>query len=325
MSTIHFTPEDIARTRLSPHTRPLVEAAFGAALLSGGQQGARPGEWTRHARAKLAANQPLRFALARALAVGEKLIPVLCEGVPSTRAERESESLPHAIAALREFRAMAVAPYEDSVRRLLAGSRRRYGRMLADHGLAGTLESMGEGVSWSSGKLTLECGDDDRSLHLDGGGLILVPSVFLGSRPQVFSWRSRASARSVSVLVFPVCPHGTAVQALSKESEATRSLPKLLGRTRAAVLAQLVRPHSTGGLSERLRISATTVSEHTSVLRSTGLISTTRTSNTVRHEITALGKLMLESTADDLGVPCRACADLSPSPVAGSVPHAVVV
>ncbi|MCM2578011.1 winged helix-turn-helix domain-containing protein [Streptomyces meridianus] len=324
MSTIHFTPEDIARTRLSPHTRPLVEAVFGAALLAGGRQGARPGEWTRHARARLAAHPPLRFALARALAAGEKLIPVLCEGVPSTRAERESESLPHAIAALREFRALAVAPYEDSVRRLLAGARRRYGRMLADHGLAATLEGMGEGVRWSSGKLTLECGDDDHALRLDGSGLVLVPSVFL-ARPQVFSWRSRTYAHSVSVLVFPVCPHGAAVQALSKESEAMRSLPKLLGRTRAAVLAQLVRPQSTGGLSEKLQISATTVSEHTSVLRSTGLITTTRASNTVRHEITALGKLMLDSTADDSGVPCRACADRSPSGVMESALQSVGV
>ncbi|HEY1699507.1 MAG TPA: helix-turn-helix domain-containing protein [Trebonia sp.] len=51
----------------------------------------------------------------------------------------------------------------------------------------------------------------------------------------------------------------------------------------------LAEPASTTGLAARTGIPVSSVSEHLSILRATGLISTTRTSRFLLHQRTALG------------------------------------
>lgn len=67
------------------------------------------------------------------------------------------------------------------------------------------------------------------------------------------------------------------------------SLTALLGRTRAAILRLTTHPHTTTGVAAALRISPASASEHTTVLRRTGLIASHRTGKSVLHARTPLG------------------------------------
>lgn len=81
------------------------------------------------------------------------------------------------------------------------------------------------------------------------------------------------------------------------------ALARLVGRTRAAVLfAARTRP-TTSELARRVGISAASASEHATVLREAGLITTHRHRNTVRHTLTRIGVDLLRVAIRP--VPCR--------------------
>ncbi|GLU49548.1 ArsR/SmtB family transcription factor [Nocardiopsis ansamitocini] len=311
MSTTHFTHDDIARTRLSPATNPMIEALFALDFLLCDPGRARPGGWVRHARARLAETASIRSELERAAGLAAELMPFLQDSAASPGV-RDTTGWPPALrgpmATLVEVQRSCVAPYWSSVRGLQAQAGRRVHRLIAEHGIAAALETAGERVRWSGGVLTLDDGAD-RTVFLGGRGAILLPSVFLSGGPRFFSWPEPGTGRATGVLAFSVCPHGRAAGALTKEDEdVPETLARLLGRTRAAVLAALTRARSTGGLSRELNISATTVSEHTSVLRGAGLITTTRRSNSVRHLVTPLGMTVLHSPGEQQEQWCGECA-----------------
>ncbi|MFF8602464.1 ArsR/SmtB family transcription factor [Streptomyces sp. NPDC015232] len=316
---MHFTHEDIARTHMSPGARPGAEALFALGHLErSARQNRGVGRWVSHARAWVAARPSRHPGLQQALRLREELLPLLlAEGAPE-RDAAAPEEVRRALAALAEFQKACVTPYTASIRELLDETRHCYSDMVARLGLAATLERLQYNAKWESDRLTV---DDrtDREVFLDGQGLELVPSVFLSGVPRLYAWRrggagrtatERAAGRPVYVMVFPVCPHGLAATALVKDNQRpVKPLPQLLGRTRAAVLERLTRPQSTSELSTALRISATTASEHTSVLRSSGLVSTTRHGGSVRHEVTALGTLILNSPTEPARTWCGDCAE----------------
>ena len=72
-------------------------------------------------------------------------------------------------------------------------------------------------------------------------------------------------------------------------SHAERRLGALIGHTRSQILVALTDPHTTGQLARKFNVSAATVSQHTSVLRESGLIATRRDANTAIHVATRLG------------------------------------
>ena len=87
--------------------------------------------------------------------------------------------------------------------------------------------------------------------------------------------------------------------------DAPSELVALLGRTRAACLAALRRPHTTSGLAHELGISVGTASKQATVLRDAGLLRSRRIGGAVVHTISALGTDLL---ADGRGFPLRAKA-----------------
>lgn len=319
MLTVHFTHEDIARTHMEPMARPGAEALFALGHLERlARQSRGVGRWVSHARAWMAA-QPCRHpGLQHALRLRDELLPfLLARPAPDRDAELAPDTR-RALAALAEFQKACLLPYRTSLREMLDETRLCYSDMVARLGLAATLERLQYNAKWEAGTLTVDDGTD-REVFLDGQGLKLVPSAFLSGTPRLYTWREGAAEGGAAerrpgppahILVFPVCPHGLASTALVKDTQRpAKPLPQLLGRTRAAVLERLTRPQSTSELSAALRISATTASEHTSVLRGSGLVSTTRNGGSVLHEVTALGALMLNSPPEPTRPWCRDCAD----------------
>ncbi|OPG01802.1 helix-turn-helix transcriptional regulator [Microbispora sp. GKU 823] len=117
-------------------------------------------------------------------------------------------------------------------------------------------------------------------VELCGRGLLLVPSYFAPG--PLLMYRPGDS----TVLVYPMYSG-------DRPATATDALGPLLGRTRAAVLAALRHPATTSALADRLAISRASASEHATVLRNAGLISTTRLGGAVLHALTPLGSALL--------------------------------
>ncbi|MET9879543.1 winged helix-turn-helix domain-containing protein [Actinacidiphila glaucinigra] len=82
-----------------------------------------------------------------------------------------------------------------------------------------------------------------------------------------------------TVLIYPMHAGGAATRS-------TDTLGPLLGRTRAAVLAAARHPANTTTIAERASVSLPSASQHTTVLRNAGLLTTTRTSSAVLHALT---------------------------------------
>jgi DNA-binding transcriptional ArsR family regulator len=75
---------------------------------------------------------------------------------------------------------------------------------------------------------------------------------------------------------------------------APESLGRLLGTTRAVVLADVAAPRSTTELARRLSLSAATVSHHLSALRDAGLVTARRAGRTVLYVRTPLGDALVD-------------------------------
>jgi DNA-binding transcriptional ArsR family regulator len=71
------------------------------------------------------------------------------------------------------------------------------------------------------------------------------------------------------------------------------ALAALLGRTRAAMLALLAAPATTGDIAERLDVTPGAVSQHLGVLRAAGLVASRRDGRTLLHLRTERGDALL--------------------------------
>lgn len=99
----------------------------------------------------------------------------------------------------------------------------------------------------------------------------------------------------------PVLVYSIGHTTLDSDAEPGPSLAALLGRTRARVLMTVaITRCNTSELAELTDIALATASQHASVLRASGLITSTRAGKSQIHEITPLGLGVIEP-ADSSG------------------------
>ncbi len=125
----------------------------------------------------------------------------------------------------------------------------------------------------------------DRYLHLNGRGLLLLPSFFCRRTPVTFQ-----NPQLTPVLVYPVRHPARAAPTVAT---APRSLGKLVGQTRSAVLGSIGGGCTTSELARRAGVSAASASQHAGVLREAGLVLTLRHGSAVLHTLTPLGAALL--------------------------------
>lgn len=119
---------------------------------------------------------------------------------------------------------------------------------------------------------------------LDKRGLLLIPSVFTRDRIGVIAvepWQPS--------IIYPARGIAEAHQQRTKRA----GLARVLGRTRATLLAALEEPMSTATLARSLELSSGTVSEHLGAMRDAGLLTTARRGHTVLYRRTTLGDDLL--------------------------------
>jgi DNA-binding transcriptional ArsR family regulator len=160
-------------------------------------------------------------------------------------------------------------------------------RMLADYGLERMLGDLHPRVHWTGRALVIK-GMDPARRHLDGAGLMLMPSAF--------AWPSLAAVidpPSRPALVYPA--RGIAELWQPARTPQSDALARLLGRTRAALLASLAEPASTHTLARRHGLAPSTVSEHLSALRDARLVTSSRHRHAVMYQQTRLGTALADA------------------------------
>ncbi|MEU5669750.1 winged helix-turn-helix domain-containing protein [Micromonospora sp. NPDC049089] len=330
MLKIHFSGEDILRTRVAPAADPVWELVLSLHVLRGRTRDPLTANWRRSVARDLrqnSASEQLRLlfalnpprgyfpdfltpyasvegfeagldALRRTPAelLHRDLSVLAAENqLPSSAAalaRGEVSALHHLAESMEQYRSLAISPYWGRIQAAVAADRTRRARALLDGGVEGLLASLRPAMRWESGVLEVHSYPHSRELHLDGRGLLLVPSFFCAATPVAL-----LDPALPPVLVYPVDRLGALVSADADAASgaARESLAALLGRTRAAVLQASDEGCTTGEVARQLNISPAAASQHATVLRNAGLLVSHRERNSVLHTLTPLGRAMLDA------------------------------
>ncbi|MCX5108789.1 winged helix-turn-helix domain-containing protein [Streptomyces sp. NBC_00378] len=288
MQRVHFSAQDLARTVVKVAERPLVETLFALDLLARQGGGEDYASWRQRTTGRLGRRSWSLLTLARTLRPVPDLLH-MAENAANPKTGTERQNL---VAMLEDFHKVALAPYWDRVSAALEADCTARGRTVLAGGIERLLSTVHPMVRWSGGVLEIPS-HRSQDVVPGGAGLLLAPSLFLYDRPVLIP---AAGRNRPPVLAYPVAG-GTAEAVLAApaaEQNAADALGPLVGRTRAAIMKSLTESCTTTELGRRIGISAASASQHTSVLRSAGLITTHRRLNTARHSLTPLGAALLD-------------------------------
>ncbi len=189
-------------------------------------------------------------------------------------------------ARLQEAWASLVAPFWVRIRTLLDRDVEQRSRALARHGLRHVLDELHPKIRWTGRGLSL-ADRNGRTVEVGERGFLLMPSAYL--------WPHVAAIVEepwLPTIIYPV----TGIAGLWQAPAAPPgALGRLLGRTRAVVLAALDQPLSTTALAAMTELSPAGVSRHLLALRDAGLVSAARHGHEVRYRRTELGSALLHA------------------------------
>jgi DNA-binding transcriptional ArsR family regulator len=181
---------------------------------------------------------------------------------------------------LEAYWARAIEPVWPRIRTVLEADIAYRARRLTVGGPAALFADLSPSVTWRQPYLDVQVPGHDATFNLDGRGLLLVPSAF-ATGPVVSDrepWLPGViyPARGIATLweQAPPAPGG---------------LARLIGDSRAKMLADLAAPRSTTELATRLSLSPATTSHHLAALREAGLVTGRREGRSVLYARTALG------------------------------------
>ncbi|MER7441262.1 ArsR/SmtB family transcription factor [Micromonospora avicenniae] len=187
---------------------------------------------------------------------------------------------------IRDVWQEVIEPVWPRVRALLDADVAYQSRRMAEGGLDWLFAELHPQLRWHDGVLTRERGDDEHR-DLTGNGLLLMPSAFKWDQVLVIlddPWQP--------TVIYPA--RGLATLWQSASAQELASLGRLVGRTRATLLAGLAEPATTSVLAHRHALAAGTVSEHLTVLRDSGLVVGERHRHEVRYRRTPLGIALVD-------------------------------
>ncbi len=197
-------------------------------------------------------------------------------------ADGEADTLHRLGRALREYHASVLEPAWRDIASRIEGDRRHRTKTQCHLGTEEMLRTFAPVLRWQPPVLSADY-PVERDVHLQGRGLLLVPSYFCRHTPVAL-----LDEALWPVLVYPARPPRP--EALAAPSA---RLAPLLGHTRAAVLQALQESCTTSELARCAGVSLSSASEHASVLRRAGLITSTRERHHMHHTLTQLGSHLL--------------------------------
>jgi DNA-binding transcriptional ArsR family regulator len=175
---------------------------------------------------------------------------------------------------------LLVAPFWPRIQAVLDADVAHRSRQLTDHGLRPMLEGIDARITWGDGTVIVNDGMDLR-VELRGRGLVLMPSAYI--------WPTVAAVVDEPWQPTIVYPARGIAGLWQRAAPPPDALVRLLGRTRALLLARLDRPASTGALAALHGLSPSGTSRHLIAMRDAGLIVGTRHGHEIRYARTRLG------------------------------------
>jgi hypothetical protein len=320
---IHFTAEDLERIQVRPTLGPLAETVKAMSLLRCPLPRALHRQWRSQVKGKLT---PQMTALTALIPPGTKGVdlpmltgtaPTLEQGVQALLAVPREQllvemefidrrcRLPAAAWAVAETNGdgrlrlaaattaahqVLVEPYWPRIHACLHAEYVAWLRTLTADGPDRLLASLqSRWVRWRPPVLeVLVAADYD--LALNGRGIALVPSMFVGQIPSLHEVPGDQTA-----IPWLVVSPASDRMLWSDSRPRGAALAALVGRNRAAVLRTVADGCTTTELADRVGISLAAASQHASVLRDAGLITTHRQGSAVLHVLTPLGADLLHA------------------------------
>jgi DNA-binding transcriptional ArsR family regulator len=177
--------------------------------------------------------------------------------------------------SLEQFWTVALEADWPRVQSLLEADILYRSRRLTEGGLDLLFSDLHGEVSWDGEILAIQCTCAVPDLDLGGRGLVLVPSVFSPHKTSAMTeepWQPTLiyPARGVALLWEEAAP-------------APEALSKVLGKSRAALLADLGAPRTTTDLALRLDMTPGGVSQHLAALKESGFVTARRNGRTVLY------------------------------------------
>lgn len=325
MLRIHFTGQDLENIRIARSPDPLWEIVCSVCRLQTKEGPLAFDPWRRTVRARIQrggaprwAARTLRTLVPYATYIPDFLTPPvegesvsLATGIDrvlaTPRRQLRGEITRLATAGEKPFAGAALARGDVGALRLLGGGLRTYheaflapawdrigtavsadvswrSRALVTGGTRALLDTFRPMAVWRPPVLEVDY-PVERDLHLQGRGLLLVPSYFCWRRPITL-----VDENLRPVLVYP------ADKAVAPVSAATATeLARLLGATRARLLHETA-AHDCGTTSElaaSVGVSLPSASQQLAVLREAGLLTSRRDGKHVLHTVTPLGRRLL--------------------------------
>jgi DNA-binding transcriptional ArsR family regulator len=203
--------------------------------------------------------------------------------------DRAPRALARLAEVIRDYWQRVLEPHWDGIHSVLEGDILFRARQMADSGLGPPLADLHEQVRIEGDLLVIDK-LAEVTCDLGGRGLLLVPSVF--------TWPHLGALIDPPcqpTLVYPA--RGVGLIWESQTSTAPTGLEELIGRRRAAVLAELDVPRSTTELARRLGLSAPSVSQHLSILRQAAVVRAHRVGRIVLYSRTASGDALIGADA----------------------------
>ncbi|MGI5532430.1 DUF5937 family protein [Streptomyces syringium] len=322
MIEVEFSMEDVARTRFA--LSPLWEVVASVRVLKGADEQGLHRAWAEQIRPRIATADIDLTPLFDLVPVPTRspwsgripgfLCPAPVTPLPSLAVELESvkatppvllettaEVPPARLAALRAdptaelgrltevieaYWELALAPYWPRILTLLESDIHYRAGRLVEGGARHLFADLDPQVRWAGGSLHLEHRTVRGVRRLDGRGLLLVPSAFVW--PRVFSVLNEPWQPS---LRYP--PRGVGALWHSRPAPASKALAGVVGRSRAALLAELTAPASTTDLARRTGLTPGGVSQHLTALRTAGLVSAHRVGRHVLYARTRAGETLV--------------------------------
>ncbi|MCW2901835.1 MAG: hypothetical protein JWO67_4100 [Streptosporangiaceae bacterium] len=317
MLRIHFTSEDLSRITIAADADPLWEVLFSLHVLQEREHTLLFGEWRRRTRAARPARLPLLVELAPPSGYspdfltpgrGDADLPALVDRMLSTPrhnlqddlsfmarrrpathwtrtlATGDIPALQRLAGAVNSYYHTGLAPYRRQMHAQIQADRARRSQALLTGGVDRLLGNLHPQATWQPPVLQV-LNYEDHDVHLQGRGLVLLPSFFCRRRPITLR-----DTDLPPILAYPVT---ATVGWISPGDAAARPLSTLLGHNRVASLHACISECSTTELARRVGLSPPAASRQAGVLRDAGLISTRRDGGTVLHEITGLGMALL--------------------------------
>ncbi|OON72940.1 ArsR/SmtB family transcription factor [Streptomyces tsukubensis] len=291
---LHFTYDDLLRVSISEEVPPHVETFFALRSLSGPSTAALA-DWTARVRPELDPFWRLLTLLGQCVPRPSTLLRLFAGASQETRALqlRTGATGEQLRDALSHFWQVALEPFWKRIVTHVRGRQTKLRRQLAGGGVEDLLSHLPGGGTWQQPVLSLP---DDLSadVPLSGRGLHITSSVFLQQRNRRILESTNGQGRPTLYVQAPL-EEDEAESVWEEAGGEERSLAALMGAARARVLQALTERRTTGELAQLAGISGPGASQHTAVLRKAGLITTRRERNLAWHELTPLGRAMLNN------------------------------